>query len=148
MEEGQGRLLGEGSTWGESYRMSKMYPGGKNSWGETIEREFQAVQTAWSLRKGYRQITWKGTRGEDRITKKLTRPYSLRLEAMKVRMETWGAWSLSWGQWGSLEGFHQGGDFITIVLWELLSSINMEDSLVTWKQEEQTSHTESRENLF
>ena len=48
-----------------------MYPGGKNSGGETTEREFQAVQRAWALRKGYRQITRKGTRGEDRITKKL-----------------------------------------------------------------------------
>lgn len=51
--------------------MSKMYPGGKNSGEKTIEREIQAAEGAWALRKGNRQITWTGTQREGRITKKL-----------------------------------------------------------------------------
>lgn len=71
----------------------------------------------------------------------ITRAYSLRLEAMSMRLERlarakpWGAWTSPWEQWGSLESFNQGSDLITLMLWELLSSISMEDALVAWRLE-------------
>lgn len=76
----------------------------------------------------------------------ITRAYSLSLGAMRMRLERlarakpWGAWTSPREQWGSLESFNQGSDLITLMLWELLSSVSMENALVTWRLEEYTSH--------